>query len=96
VSALITWVLLAVVLLALCFISWRSYIKLDSAAQDDPSGMIGLVGVAQDNFCEHGSVLARGELWQACSARGIVNKGDRVRIVGLESGLTLVVERLEG
>jgi membrane-bound ClpP family serine protease len=95
VSALIIWSLLTFVLLALCFISWRSYIKLAGAAHDDPSGMIGLIGVAQENFCEHGSVLARGELWQARSARGIVNRGDRVTIVGLESGLTLLVERLE-
>jgi membrane-bound ClpP family serine protease len=56
--------------------------------------MIGLTGTATENISSHGSVSIRGELWRATCARGIIVKGEDVRVVALGEGLTLVVERV--
>jgi membrane-bound ClpP family serine protease len=64
----------------------------------EPSGssseMIGLEGVAQDNFSQEGTVLVMGELWKATTTHGIIARGDRVVVRGRRDGLLLVVERI--
>ena len=59
---------------------------------DDPSGMVGQVGVAQGTFAADGLILARGELWRATSSDGIVQQGDKVVVQGVGSGLVLIVK----
>ncbi len=64
--------------------------------QPDSTGMVGLEGVAQDTFSQEGVVFVRGELWRATARRGIVQRGERVRITEVLPGLLVVVERSEG
>ena len=63
--------------------------------QPDSTGMIGLEGVAQDTFSKEGVVFVRGELWRATAKRGIVQRGERVRITEVLPGLLVVVEHSE-
>jgi membrane-bound ClpP family serine protease len=58
------------------------------------SEMIGLEGVAQDNFSQEGTVLVMGELWKATTTHGIITRGDRVVVRGRGDGLILIVERI--
>jgi len=70
---------------------WRSAFTV---GRDDPSGMIGQLGVAQENFTQEGIILVRGELWRATSLAGIVHKGDSVKVSEVRSGLILVVDKV--
>ncbi len=56
------------------------------------NGMIGLSGIADQTFTTEGTVYVNGELWKATSRRGIIHKGDKVRVVALKPGLVLEVE----
>ena len=55
-----------------------------------PTGMIGLIGVAQSVIGPEGTVFVRGELWKARSHMKIA-KGEGIRVTGME-GLILEVE----
>jgi len=56
------------------------------------AGMVGLTGTAEQTFTTEGTVLVNGEIWKATSRKGIVHKGDRVRVVAMKPGLVLEVE----
>jgi membrane-bound ClpP family serine protease len=71
----------------------RQVNRLDSGEQ---TGMVGLTGEAQETFTASGMVLVRGELWRATASKGIVQKGDRVRVLSAGPELTLVVEKVDG
>lgn len=64
------------------------------AVSEDPTGTIGLEGEATETFTSSGLVLVRGELWRATAKKGIVQKGERVRVLKAGPGLTLIVERI--
>lgn len=70
-------------------------VQSNRAVSEDPTGTIGLEGEATETFTSSGSVLVRGELWRATATKGIVQKGDRVRVLKAGPGLTLIVERIE-
>lgn len=53
--------------------------------------MIGMVGVAMDEFEVEGMVKIRGELWKATSESPL-SKGDEIKVVDV-SGLRLKVEK---
>lgn len=55
-------------------------------------GMIGLRGTAEQTFTTDGTITVNGEIWKATSKKGIVHKGDRVRIIAMNPGLVLEVE----
>lgn len=59
---------------------------------EDLAGVVGLIGKAEETFTSEGTVMVRGEIWKATSKRGIIRKGDRVRVVRLGAGLLLEVE----
>ena len=61
----------------------------------DNGGVVGLVGTAEETFTTVGTVLVRGELWKATSRMGIIERGERVRVVRLQEGLTVEVEKAE-
>ncbi len=85
------WLLLAVlvcVALAVARVSRGS-------ATIDPAGVVGLEGTAENTFSREGVVFVRGELWRATTMRGIVQKGERVKILEVRPGLLVVVERVE-
>lgn len=67
----------------------------DLPSTDDLTGLIGLEGDALETFSGKGSVRVAGEVWRANLPRGIVERGERVRVVGYATGLVLLVERLE-
>ena len=85
---------IGVVLLFIASCIFIFSVSSSSATLDDPSGMLGLEGVAQDNFTSSGLVLVRGELWRATSSHGIVPRGARVRVVEVGPGLSVVVEHV--
>ena len=58
-------------------------------------GVVGLVGTAEETFTTAGTVLVRGELWKATARKGIIERGQRVRVVRLREGLTVEVEKVE-
>jgi membrane-bound ClpP family serine protease len=62
---------------------------------DDLAGLIGFEGEALETFSGAGKVRVAGEVWRASLSRGIVERGERVRVVGYGSGLVLQVERIE-
>jgi len=71
------------------------YRSANSAASDDPSGMLNQTGVAQGTFTQVGVVVVRGELWRATSDGGIIQKGDSVVVREVRPGLVLVVSRVQ-
>lgn len=78
---------LVLVLLAVLLLAPR-----DKLVEDDLMGMTGLEGVAEETFSKEGTVFVRGELWRATTEQGIVQKGDKIRVVSVRTGLLLVVE----
>jgi membrane-bound ClpP family serine protease len=64
----------------------------DNAPEPLWIGMIGVTGSADVTFTSEGTVTVNGEIWKATSRRGIIHKGDRVRVVAIKPGLVLEVE----
>ena len=80
------------VVLAIVALVWKT---ITPGEVDDPTGMVGQQGIAQDTFTQEGLVFARGELWKATSDGGIIQKGDTVQVRQVRAGLVLVVSRLQ-
>lgn len=57
-------------------------------------GMKGETGEALESFEKTGSVLVHGEIWQAESKSGPIEKGQRIRVTGME-GFKLFVEPIQ-
>lgn len=57
-------------------------------------GMLDQVGVAHSDLTPEGTVLVRGELWQAASEEGSIPAGTQVRVTGLD-GLTIRVRTIK-
>lgn len=85
------WAVLIVVTVVVLIVA----ISIRQDAQIENSAMVGLEGIAQDTFSKEGVVFVRGELWRATTKRGIVQRGEHVRITEVLPGLVLVVERSE-
>lgn len=58
-------------------------------------GLIGATGETLDDLNVTGSVKVHGEIWNAESVSGEINKGEKVRITGIKN-LRLYVEHSEG
>ena len=54
-------------------------------------GLVGEVGTVSRELDPEGSVRVHGEIWNAASVSGRVERGERVRVVGVH-GMTLSVE----
>jgi membrane-bound serine protease (ClpP class) len=69
---------------------WRAY---DQSRPGDANSIVGMRGTAKDRLAPSGYVQVRGELWRAeVIESGLpIEKGDRVRVMGIE-GLTLLVQ----
>ena len=57
-------------------------------------GIIGETGVALDNLHPTGTVLVHGEIWTAETLAGGIEKGQKVRVTGIDN-LKLKVELIE-
>jgi membrane-bound serine protease (ClpP class) len=57
-------------------------------------GMTGETGEALESFEKTGSVLVHGEIWQAESKSGPIEKGQRIRVTGME-GFKLFIEPIQ-
>ena len=55
-------------------------------------GMVGVRGTADQTFTSEGTISVNGEIWKATSRKGIIHKGDRIRVVAIKPGLVLEVE----
>lgn len=86
-------------LLALAIAGWDvfTYVMgtraLDKEVVRDIESMAGLKGVAAEHLGPTGVVQVRGELWQARSVDGVIEKGAKIEVVDQE-GLTLRVRKL--
>lgn len=60
----------------------------------DVVGLVDSVGDAMETFSDTGTIMVRGEIWKAATKRGIVQRGDKVRVVEIGPELTLVVEKV--
>jgi membrane-bound serine protease (ClpP class) len=69
---------------------WRAY---DQSRPGDATAIVGMRGTAKERLTPSGYVEVHGELWRAeVMESGLsIEKGDRVRVVGIE-GLTLLVQ----
>ncbi len=54
-------------------------------------GMIGSIGESIETLDPDGRVRVHGELWNAQSQSGVINKGEKIRVVGIQN-LKLYVE----
>ena len=70
----------------------RSTNASPKGGDEELTGVVGLIGKANETFTTNGTVMVRGEIWKATAKRGIVREGDRVRVVRLVTGLLLEVE----
>ncbi|MFN4896010.1 MAG: NfeD family protein [Pseudomonadota bacterium] len=93
-SPALSWLIYSLAFIAAVILVISVYRWATAVSQDDPSGMIGQQGVAQETFAREGLVLVRGELWRATSDGGIIEKGDTVLVHEIRSGLMLVVQKL--
>jgi len=66
-----------------------------SPAASNSAGLTDAIGEAMETFTDEGKILVHGELWRAASARGVIEKGSKVRVIGYLEGLVLKVERVE-
>ena len=94
-GAITVWVLGLVTLLVVVAIVALVWKAITPGDVDDPTGMVGQQGIAQDTFTQEGLVFARGELWKATSDGGIIQKDDTVQVRQVRAGLVLVVSRLQ-
>lgn len=85
--------LLAGLILILLFAVFRRQQPLKTV-DSGWTGMVGLTGTADQTFTTEGTVMVNGEIWKATSKRGIIHKGDRVRVVAMLPGLQLEVEQV--
>lgn len=85
------YLLLGLALVLLFLLLRRRQTSVESAVPGF-SGMVGMTGTAEQTFTTEGTISVNGEIWKATSKRGIVHKGDRVRVVTLRDGLVLEVE----
>lgn len=92
VSAVESYVLLFLLILAVLFLVVRSLAA--RRPEFDVVGLVGSTGEAMDTFSDSGTITVRGEIWKATAARGLVQRGDKVRVVEVGPELTLVVEKL--
>jgi len=92
-GAITVWVFGLVTLLVVVAIVALVWKAITPGEVDDPTGMVGQQGIAQDTFTQEGVVFARGELWKATSDGGIIQKGDTVQVRHVRAGLVLVVSR---
>jgi membrane-bound serine protease (ClpP class) len=85
---------LALIALVLVLLNLGASLGGGEDAKFDIVGLVGLTGEALDSFSEVGSVSVRGEIWRATTKRGIIQRGERIRVVAVEAELTLLVERV--
>jgi len=83
---------LFLIVLAVLFLVVRSL--AGRRPEFDVVGLVGSTGEAMDTFSDSGTITVRGEIWKATAARGLVQRGDKVRVVRVGPELTLVVEKL--
>jgi len=94
----VTWILILLTLVAVA-VSYPLQLRLiRSVAYYEkrlgPKSMIGLEGIAMEDLTPSGRVKVRGEIWKALSRSGPIEKGQEIRVVEVEEGLTLQVEEI--
>ncbi|MEN9847149.1 MAG: NfeD-like C-terminal, partner-binding [Pseudomonadota bacterium] len=84
--------LLVGLVLVVLYIVMRRRHGADKAPGPLSVGMVGVRGTADQTFTSEGTVSVNGEIWKATSRKGIINKGDRIRVIAIKAGLLLEVE----
>lgn len=86
-----TYLLIGLVLVVLYIVMGRRH-GADKAPGSLSVSIIGVRGTADRTFTSEGTVSVNGEIWKATSRKGIINKGDRIRVIAIKAGLVLEVE----
>jgi len=89
------WLVAVIACSLVVLVVWLIARRQNRLSVEDSTGMVGRVGEALETFAEEGKVFIRGECWRATAVKGIVQKGERVRVREVRSGLLLVVERFK-
>lgn len=86
----------ALVTFAFVFLAVRAVVRTHKRKSlTGAEGMVGLEGEARTRLNPTGQVFVHGEIWQAESIEGVIEKGEKVEVIGAE-GLKLKVKRKGG
>ncbi len=66
-----------------------------SRAKTGYEGLIGKTGEALETITSRGRVSVNGEIWNATVEHGVINKGEKVKVVGMAGSLILEVEQFK-
>lgn len=76
------------------FVATAAVKALGRRATTGAEGLVGQHGTAISNFTEKGKVLINGELWNATSSSGIIEKDAAVKVIAVQDGLLLAVRKI--
>ncbi|MCB0337990.1 MAG: nodulation protein NfeD [Bdellovibrionales bacterium] len=57
-------------------------------------GLVGSIGEARGNITDDGRIFVHGELWKAFTRSSMIQRGEKVKVLGVHDGLRLEVEKL--
>jgi membrane-bound serine protease (ClpP class) len=86
---------IALALAAFCYLLMQGFVstsrKLPTTGYE---GLIGKLGTSLERMEKEGRIFVNGEVWQAKMAAGTpIEKGEKVKVVGVENGYTLKIEK---
>ncbi|MEY4667604.1 MAG: NfeD-like C-terminal, partner-binding [Pseudomonadota bacterium] len=85
------YLVLGLALVALCIVVTRRK-GVERGPEPLWIGMVGVTGTADNTFTTEGTVTVNGEIWKATSRKGIIQRGETVRVLSINPGLVLEVE----
>ena len=76
-------------------IVYAAVTTLRRQATTGTEGLVGMFGTAENNITKKGKVFVNGEIWNAVTDHGLIQKGSRIEVVGMKGGLVLEVKEVE-
>jgi membrane protein implicated in regulation of membrane protease activity len=80
-----------ILLLLLLLIAW--FYNRVFPSKTGPDDLIGMKGKACDNLAPYGMVSVNGEIWNARTEGGIIEKGEEIKVEAVEDGMVLKVKK---
>jgi membrane-bound serine protease (ClpP class) len=90
------WVFGLVIVILASLITFIAYIFLPQLKQPvtGAEGMVGMTGVVVETLNPNGTVRIRGELWNAVSINGLIEREEKAMVEKV-NGLNLLVKKLK-
>ncbi len=79
---------------SLLLIVTRANKALRSKVTTGIEGLVGQEGVATEQISSHGRVFVNGELWNAESGEGLIEKDSKIEVLGVREGMRLSVKKI--